>query len=199
MPDPNELLGPGNPNNVTRKQLEEEAREAIEKLKNIPISKDAKEWQEMDNKFVEDTKKKLGEAVDLRFHGLKPKTQGENDYKGLETFPKPEYCSIVEMGSDEVTAVCPVTNQPDWYVVRIRYIPREVCIESKSLKLFLQSFRNKGLFAEKFASEILSEVVKAIQPTYCEVKVIQKPRGGVSIESCSSYTNTRTNPNEYSA
>jgi len=63
------------------------------------------------------------------------------EFQGLETFPAPDLCDLVVMTSDEVTAVCPVTNQPDLYTVEIRYKPYNLCLESKSLKYYLQSFR----------------------------------------------------------
>jgi 7-cyano-7-deazaguanine reductase len=102
-------------------------------------------------------------------------------FKQFETFNKPLNISTVEMVSDEVTAVCPVTGQPDWYTVHIKYHPARLCIESKTMKLYLQSFRNKGLFCEAFASQIAQDVYQGIDPFYVVVKVIQKPRGGVAI------------------
>ena len=69
----------------------------------------------------------------------------------LETFPAPKGVRRVTCTSDEVTALCPVTGQPDWYVVEILYGPNRLCVESKSLKLFLQSFRQEGHFCEEFS------------------------------------------------
>ena len=104
-------------------------------------------------------------------------------FRGLETFPCPPRVQEVTMTSDEVTAVCPITGQPDWYVVSIRYVPGDRCIESKSLKLYLQSFRQRGLFCEAFASEVAEAVTAAIEPESCVVTVRQKPRGGIAIEA----------------
>ena len=104
-------------------------------------------------------------------------------FDGLETFERPEGLEEVTMTSDEVTAVCPVTGQPDWYLVEIRYEPAGRCIESKSLKLYLQSFRSVGVFCEQFAARIAGDVRDAIAPSFCRVRVTQKPRGGVSIVS----------------
>lgn len=106
-----------------------------------------------------------------------------NKYLGLETFPKPEKVTRVTMTTDEVTALCPVTGQPDWYVVEVTYWPNEKCIESKSFKLFVQSLRENGMFCESLSEFILNEVTEAIQPNSAQVKVTQKPRGGVSIET----------------
>lgn len=84
--------------------------------------------------------------------------------------------------SDEVTANCPVTGQPDFYTVTITYCPAGFCVESKTVKLYLQSFRNKGLFCEAFASEVAQKFANALLvPVDCTVK--QTPRGGVAIEA----------------
>jgi 7-cyano-7-deazaguanine reductase len=101
----------------------------------------------------------------------------------LESFEKPKKVVEITMTSDEVTAVCPVTGQPDQYTVTIRYLPKDKCIESKALKLKLQSYRNTGVFCEKLASEILLHVMESIAPYMAEVTVVQKPRGGVKIEA----------------
>jgi 7-cyano-7-deazaguanine reductase len=85
--------------------------------------------------------------------------------------------------SDEVTALCPVTGQPDFYRVEIDYTPLERCIESKSLKLYLQSFREEGTFGEALAVRIADDLFKALEPARVVVAVIQKPRGGIGIES----------------
>ena len=101
----------------------------------------------------------------------------------LETFMMPPNCTQVEMASDEVTAVCPVTGQPDWYTVQISYIPLSKCLESKSLKLYLQSFRNEGIFCENFASRIADDLFNILEPAGVQVTVTQKPRGGVMISA----------------
>ena len=102
-------------------------------------------------------------------------------FAGFDTFPKPKNIRVVKCISDEVTANCPVTNQPDWYVVTITYEPNLVCVESKTLKLYLHSYRNKGLFCEAFASKIADDIQAALKPILVHVEVVQKPRGGVSI------------------
>ena len=81
-----------------------------------------------------------------------------------------------------MSALCPVTSQPDWYRVQIAYVPRERCIESKSLKLYLQSFRNEGIFCEAFAVRIAGELSEALGCPV-DVTVIQKARGGITIEA----------------
>ena len=72
---------------------------------------------------------------------------GSEHYAGIETFPNPGVARV-EMTSDELVAMCPITNQPDMYVATIEYEPEELCIESKSLKLYLWGFRDRPVFAE---------------------------------------------------
>lgn len=105
----------------------------------------------------------------------------------LEVFETPASISHVIMRSDEVTAVCPVTGQPDQYTVEIRYTPDKFCIESKSLKLKLQSYRNVGMFCEALAANILKHVVESISPKAAAVEITQKSRGGVAIIATADY------------
>lgn len=101
----------------------------------------------------------------------------------LETFPTPPGVTRVTLESDEVTSLCPVTGQPDWETVIIEFAPGKSCIESKSLKLYLWSFRQEGIFCEALASRIAADVYEACQPRFCRVTVVQKPRGGIKITS----------------
>ena len=87
---------------------------------------------------------------------------GVENYAGLETFPNPGV-SHVEMESDELTAVCPITGQPDMYVATIEYSPEALCLESKSLKLYLMRFRNEGVFCEALAVKIRDDVAATLQ------------------------------------
>ena len=107
---------------------------------------------------------------------------GSENYVGLESFPNPGVESV-EMTSDELTAVCPVTGQPDLYVVTIVYRPGALCLESKSLKLYLARFRNEGVFAEALAVKIKEDVAAAIEvePAAVTVTLTQKARGGITI------------------
>src|SRR5579862_303309 len=102
------------------------------------------------------------------------------DYAGLETFPNPGV-SRVDMTSDELVAVCPITAQPDLYVVSIVYRPGDRCLESKSLKLYLNDFRNEGHFCEALAVKIRDDVADALGLTASDVDVTlrQKSRGGI--------------------
>jgi 7-cyano-7-deazaguanine reductase len=107
---------------------------------------------------------------------------GSERYAGLETFPNPGV-AIVEMTSDELTAVCPVTGQPDLYTVAIEYRPDRLCLESKSLKLYLARFRNEGVFCEALAVRIRDDVAEAtgLQAGDVRVTLRQKARGGITI------------------
>lgn len=103
--------------------------------------------------------------------------------RGLEVFPKPAGVEIIVLDTDEVTSLCPVTGQPDWETVVIEYAPDESCIESKSLKLYLWSFREEGVFCEALASQIAADIHTACRPFWCKVNVTQKPRGGIRISA----------------
>ena len=107
---------------------------------------------------------------------------GPEQYAGLETFPNPGV-SRVEMTSDELTAVCPITGQPDLYLVSIEYQPGPLCLESKSLKLYLSGYRNEGAFCEALAVRIRDDVAEALGIDRAAVQVMlrQKPRGGITI------------------
>jgi 7-cyano-7-deazaguanine reductase len=87
------------------------------------------------------------------------------------------------MVSDELSAVCPVTGQPDLYVASIEYSPGTVCLESKSLKLYLATFRNEGAFCEALAVRIRDDVAAALEldRDHVTVTLEQKARGGITI------------------
>jgi len=107
---------------------------------------------------------------------------GSDHYAGLETFPNPGV-SRVEMRSDELVAVCPITGQPDLYHATIDYRPGGLCIESKSLKLYLMQYRNEGVFCEALAVQIRDDVAEALALGADDVTVtlVQKARGGITI------------------
>ena len=107
----------------------------------------------------------------------------------LETFvnkhPENEY--LVTLNCPEFTSLCPKTGQPDFAKIVISYIPRERMVESKSLKLYLFSFRNHGDFHEDCVNIIMKDLVKLMDPKYIEVTGIFSPRGGISIYPFASY------------
>jgi len=107
---------------------------------------------------------------------------GSEAFAGIETFPNPGV-SHVELTSDELTAVCPITGQPDMYVATIEFWPGPLCIESKSLKLYLATYRNEGVFCEALAVKIRDDVAAALELPAERVRVAltQKARGGITI------------------
>jgi 7-cyano-7-deazaguanine reductase len=107
---------------------------------------------------------------------------GSEAYTGLETFPNPGVAEV-ELESDELTAVCPITAQPDFYVATIAYRPDALCLESKSLKLYLARYREQGAFCEALAVQIRDDVAEALrlEPGSVHVRLRQKARGGITI------------------
>ena len=107
---------------------------------------------------------------------------GSDAYAGLETFPNPGV-EVVELVSDELTAVCPITHQPDFYTARIEYHPQHLCLESKSLKIYLSRFRDQGAFCEALAVQIRDEIASALElePADVRISLRQKARGGITI------------------
>lgn len=88
---------------------------------------------------------------------------------------------FVTLTSDEFTCLCPITHQPDYATIKIRYIPDAKLVESKSLKLYLTSFRNHGTFHETVVNTIADDLIKLLEPRYLEVEGLFKVRGGISI------------------
>ena len=111
---------------------------------------------------------------------------GSDQHVGLETFANPGV-GRVELTSDELTAICPLTGQPDLYVATIEYWPETRCIESKSLKLYLNGYRNEGHFCEALAVKIRDDVAEALELPRDKVRVTleQKARGGITITATS--------------
>lgn len=107
----------------------------------------------------------------------------------LETFPNkhPDNEYLVTFHCPEFTSLCPKTGQPDFAKIIISYIPRERMVESKSLKLYLFSFRNHGDFHEDCVNIIMKDLVKLMDPRYLEVKGIFTPRGGIAIHPFANY------------
>jgi len=124
------------------------------------------------------------ELKDLQLLG-----QGHNDYPStytpdiLEAFPNkhPGNDYMVTFICPEFTSLCPKTGQPDFAKIIINYIPGPRLVESKSLKLYLFSFRNHGDFHEDCVNVIMKDLAKLMQPKYIEVKGIFTPRGGIAI------------------
>ena len=108
-------------------------------------------------------------------------TMSSQPSKHLETFPNPnperEY--EIHFECPEFTCLCPKTGQPDFATLQIRYVPDQTCIELKSLKLYLWSYRNEGAFHEAVSNRILDDLVKAVKPRRLEVFADFYVRGGI--------------------
>ena len=117
--------------------------------------------------------------MDYNFKALGKRVNAPS--KELDTFPKPAHVTVGRFTSDELTSFCPVTEQPDFNHVEIEYHPHELCVESKSLKLYLWSFREERVFGEGLASAIAEDIVNALQPHYCRITLTQNIRGGMQL------------------
>jgi 7-cyano-7-deazaguanine reductase len=108
----------------------------------------------------------------------------------LETFPNPhprrDY-SILHV-APEFTSVCPKTGQPDFGTIKLSYVPEKLCVELKSYKLYLQSFRQCGIFYEDVTNRLLDDLVRALKPRSMTVTTEWTPRGGLHSVVTASYT-----------
>jgi 7-cyano-7-deazaguanine reductase len=109
--------------------------------------------------------------------------------KKLETFPNhhPKRDYVVTLKTDEFTCVCPATGQPDFARLTIQYIPDKKIVESKSLKLYLWSYRNEGVFHEHVANVILDDLASTLKPRWCKITADFAVRGGISITIDAEY------------
>jgi 7-cyano-7-deazaguanine reductase len=114
---------------------------------------------------------------------------GKKSIKSLETFKNshPDRDYEVEMECPEFTCLCPITGQPDFAEIEIRYIPNKLCVELKSLKLYLWSYRNEGAFHEKVINNILDDLVEVSSPRWMEVIGAFNVRGGIHTTVSASY------------
>ena len=101
--------------------------------------------------------------------------------KDLERFPAPARVTEVRFTSDELTSFCPVTGQPHFSHVEIVYAPDQWCVESKSLKLYLWTFREEPLFGEQLAHTLVEDIYAALAPWRCRVTLTQHVRGGLQL------------------
>lgn len=124
--------------------------------------------------------KNLGSQVDYAF-----------DYSPefLEAIPNKNSARnyFVKLNCEEFTCVCPITHQPDFATLIIRYIPDEKLVESKSLKLYLTSFRNTGTFHEDVVNRIADDLINLLAPRYLEIEGLFRVRGGIAIEPFVNY------------
>lgn len=118
-------------------------------------------------------------------------TQYPTDYDPsvLETFENKHQNRdyFVKFNCPEFTSLCPITGQPDFATIYISYVPRVKMVESKSLKLYLFSFRNHGDFHEDCVNIIMNDLIKLMEPAYIEVRGKFLPRGGISIDPYCNY------------
>jgi 7-cyano-7-deazaguanine reductase len=102
--------------------------------------------------------------------------------KKLETFPNPnpERDYLIRFDCPEFTCLCPKTGQPDFATIRVEYVADELCVELKSWKLYLWSYRNEGAFHEAVTNRILDDLVAAVRPRRMRVEGIFNVRGGIT-------------------
>jgi 7-cyano-7-deazaguanine reductase len=91
--------------------------------------------------------------------------------------------ALIEFTTNELTATCPITGQPDFYELKLSYRPERSLIESKALKLYLWGFREQGIFAEDLAATLLEDLVRACDPQEMTVDLTQQTRGGLQIRT----------------
>lgn len=106
----------------------------------------------------------------------------EEKTKILETFENPnkERPYTIEHIAPEFTSLCPKTGQPDFATINLEYIPNELCVELKSYKLYLNSYRNEGMFFEAVTNKILDDLVEVLEPSYLKINAEFNVRGGIS-------------------
>src|SRR6059058_5881368 len=115
-----------------------------------------------------------------RYTATHAKSALDFNFSDIETWPNqfPAYEIVVD--DPEFTSVCPKTGLPDFGVITIRYMPNQNCLELKSLKEYLQSYRNLGIFQENIVNRVLEDVVRWAHPVWAEVTGEFRPRGGIS-------------------
>lgn len=133
----------------------------------------------------------MSDAADRRVLGRD--VRGPIGADGLDTVPWRHGATdaTVEFTTQELTALCPVTGQPDFYDLKLSYRPKGRLIESKSLKLYLWGFRDRGIFAEDLAATLLEDLVRACGPEEMTVDLTQRVRGGLQIRTVARYPDRR--------
>jgi 7-cyano-7-deazaguanine reductase len=116
------------------------------------------------------------------------------DQAVLETFPVDAPAPIVAFHTKEFTSLCERTQQPDFGSITVTYQPKDRAIESKSLKLFLFSYRNVALFYERIVQDILDRLVEAADPVWMEVEAQMNPRGGIEMTALLRYDSREEKP-----
>lgn len=101
--------------------------------------------------------------------------------------PRPGRDYVITINCPEFTSLCPRTGQPDFGEIVIEYIPEDLCVELKSLKLYMQSYRYKGIFYEALTNDILDDLVKASKPKWMKITSRFTPRGGITTTVTAEY------------
>ncbi len=116
----------------------------------------------------------------------------------IETFanPSPNRDYVIKHIAPEFTSRCPVTGQPDFGTVMIEYVADKLCVELKSLKLYLQGFREEGIFYEAVTNRMLDELVAALEPRWMKLTTKWNPRGGMTSEIFAIFTQPRSEDEE---
>lgn len=116
-----------------------------------------------------------------------------SDKPTIELFdnPRPERDYLINIKVPEFTSVCPKTGQPDFGTILVEYRPDKLCIELKSLKYYMQSYRNKGIFYEFLTNEILDDLADACKPRWMKVTSQFTPRGGITTDVSVEYSSEK--------
>lgn len=127
--------------------------------------------------------------MDFQLLGKHSETITAPDRAILDTFPNryQERDYVITFDSEDFTSLCPVTGQPDFAEISIRYIPGELCIETKSLKYYLHAFRNTQAFNEQIINDMLADFVAACKPKWMQIKGAFAARGGISLTTIVEY------------
>ena len=131
----------------------------------------------------------MGKKTGLTQLGRKTPLPASPARARLEAFPNrhPDRDYTIQFDCPEFTSLCPITGQPDFGRIVIDYVPDRLCLESKSLKLYLGSFRNEGSFAESITNQIRDDLVRACRPRRLTVTAEFTPRGGIGIRVVAAY------------
>jgi len=118
--------------------------------------------------------------------------------KNLETFANPnnERDYTIKITMPEFTCLCPKTGQPDFAKLFLEYVPSKKCVELKSLKMYIWSYRDEGAFHEAVTNQILNDLVEAIKPKYMKLKAVFNVRGGVYTTIVCDYKSSDWKPNQ---
>ncbi len=107
--------------------------------------------------------------------------------RSIETFSISDRRQEIVLDCQEFTCRCPITGQPDWATIRIQYRPGDRAVETKSLKLYLETFREEGIFHEHLATRIRDDLAAALEPAFLKVTVNFRARGGIALSASSTH------------